>query len=463
MCESVWATDVLNFVLAYQMALAVLDAAAQNAQAAAQTLAEAARVATGATAALLWLGKGRTGTDEEGLYLAARSGPADVECGATATVDQAPEDAALPLTPAPCPESDYAYITLPVEGGGRLKLIFRRQDEPNRALLEVLAPLVRRLGVAVAPPGTGGARHAWLEDALENAGVGIYVLQDGRFRYVNRRFAEMFGYAAAELEGRPYLDVIAEDDRPLVAGKVRAKIDGCEPLTVYSFRGRRKDGSLIYVEVTSSRTTFGGRPAVHGTMVDLTGYWQKEQALRAHLDELSEMTRRLKDVNLRLLKAQRLTARLARTDPLTKLANRRAFARELHKACRHALRTGKPLTVLVLDLDNLKTVNDRFGHQKGDAVLVQAAELLRSELRQKDVVARIGGDEFAVLLPGVDASQGARIADRIRQRSREVLTAMTGIPVGFSVGLASACGDADPDRLLAAADSAMYEDKHKKH
>lgn len=432
----------LNLALAYQTALAVLTAAKGEARAAAPALVEAMVACTGAAAGTLWRDQGAAGTDGAGRRPVARAG----------------ENAGGGEGSAPA-----ARVTLPVAADGTLELVFRPGQAPDRALLDLLAPLVRLLGPVLVEGSPQDIRRAWPQEVIDNAIVGVYVIQDDRFRFVNARFADIFGYTVEELENRPFLDVVADEDKPLVASKVRSKITGEEPVTTYGFRGRRRDGGVVYVEVMSSRTTFLGRPAVQGTLVDLTGHWQKEQALREHLAQIDQMSRRLRQVNLRLVRAQRIATRLARTDPLTGLANRRAFARELHKACRHALRTGKPLTVLVLDLDNLKTVNDRFGHQKGDAVLVQAAELLRSELRQKDVVARIGGDEFAVLLPGVDASQSARIADRIRQRSREVLTAITGIPVGFSVGLAVACGDADPDRLLAAADSAMYEDKQKKH
>jgi len=450
--------SLLNLALAYQTAIAVLEAAGKGTRAAAQALVEAAMLATGAVGGWLWSGEGTGRHGETRLVPVVYAGAADVRCGDFF--------AHPPLTLSPCPESEgYTSIVLPFEGTGGLQLVFTSGEHPDRLLLGVLAPLIRRLGTVASllPAGPYDARRAWLQEVIERAVVGIYVVQDDLLKFVNKRFADLFGYTVKELEGRPYIEVVAEEDRPLVTAKVLAKITGKEPVTAYGFRGRRKDGRLIYVEVMSSRTVYAGRPAIQGTLVDLTERWQQELSLRTHVTELDRMARRLKEINVRLVKAQRLTARLARTDPLTRLANRRAFHKELQKACLNAVRTGSPLTVLVLDLDNLKEVNDRFGHQRGDALLVQAADLLRAELREKDLVARIGGDEFAVLLPGVEAAQATRIAERIRQRSREVLTAATGVPVGFSVGLASACGEfADPDRLFGAADTAMYEDKRKK-
>ncbi|MGQ9497617.1 MAG: diguanylate cyclase domain-containing protein [Desulfotomaculales bacterium] len=449
---------MLNLALAYQVALAVLEAAGNGAQAAAQALVETAVLATGAVGGWFWSGEGTGRHGETRLVPVAHAGAADVRCGDFF--------AHPPLTPSPCPESEgHTCIVLPFTGTGGLQLVFTSGDHPDPSLLTVLAPLVQRLGTVASllPAGPYDARRAWLQEVIERAVVGIYVIQDDRLKFVNNRFAEIFGYTVEELEGRPYTELVAEEDRPLVTAKLLAEITGEEPVTAYGFRGCRKDGRPIYVEVMSSRTVYAGRPAIQGTLVDLTERWQKDLSLRTHVTEVDRVARRLKEINARLVKAQRLTARLARTDPLTKLANQRAFHKELQKACLNAMRTGSPLTVLVLDLDNFKEVNDRFGHQRGDSLLVQAADLLRAELRQKDLVARIGGDEFAVLLPGVDAAQATRVAERIRQRSREVLTAAIGVPVGFSVGLASACGEfADPDRLFRAADTAMYEDKRKK-
>ncbi len=147
--------------------------------------------------------------------------------------------------------------------------------------------------------------------------------------------------------------------------------------------------------------------------------------------------------------AQRHTERLreeALTDPLTRLPNRRALDRQLRRECARGARYDRRFTVVVIDLDGLKAVNDRHGHPAGDAHLRRLADALGRHLRAGDTAFRIGGDEFAVLLPETTADQAASLLDRPRGG---------GAPP-FSWGAATFPDDAtDPERLLAAADDRL--------
>ncbi|MBS1870226.1 MAG: diguanylate cyclase [Actinobacteria bacterium] len=154
-----------------------------------------------------------------------------------------------------------------------------------------------------------------------------------------------------------------------------------------------------------------------------------------------------------------LIARLsdaARTDALTQLPNRRGFRELLDLELERARRGGTPMSVLAGDLDHFKDVNDRAGHHVGDAVLQQVATLLREGLRQIDAPARIGGEEFAVILPGSDAQAAFAVAERLRCHVRDAFADAT-VPLTISFGIASHPQHGETAAsLVRAADEALY-------
>jgi diguanylate cyclase (GGDEF)-like protein len=150
--------------------------------------------------------------------------------------------------------------------------------------------------------------------------------------------------------------------------------------------------------------------------------------------------------------------RLSNEDALTGLANRRRWDAGLAAACAATRADGGPVTVVLIDVDHFKQVNDRHGHAGGDALLRELAGLLRSRVRGTDLAARIGGDELAVLLPGADLDRAVRLAEQLRTDAlalRPLGQDADGVSV--SLGVATAAGaDADPETLLAAADAQLY-------
>ena len=152
-------------------------------------------------------------------------------------------------------------------------------------------------------------------------------------------------------------------------------------------------------------------------------------------------------------------AEAADTDPLTELLNRRGFGRHLELELERAERFETAVSLIIGDLDHFKTINDRFGHQTGDDVLVEVGNVLRSHARRIDSVARIGGEEFALVIPNADSRGAFVTAERLRHRVRDALEARhPGLTMSF--GIASYPKDGESaERLLRCADKSLYAAK----
>jgi diguanylate cyclase (GGDEF)-like protein len=149
--------------------------------------------------------------------------------------------------------------------------------------------------------------------------------------------------------------------------------------------------------------------------------------------------------------------RLATRDSLTGLANRRLFDESLQREVARARRLSTPVSLLVLDVDHFKQVNDTYGHQTGDAVLREVADALVANTKNYDVAARYGGDEFVVLLPGCSRVDAMRVAERVRN---SIARSIDEASVTISAGVATVPDNAtDGERLMTAADAALYEAK----
>ncbi|HEY3798266.1 MAG TPA: GGDEF domain-containing protein [Caulobacteraceae bacterium] len=182
-------------------------------------------------------------------------------------------------------------------------------------------------------------------------------------------------------------------------------------------------------------------PAVQGAIA----------ALVIELDDLRTEVARLK---ARLLEAEAE----ADEDPLTRAKNRRAFIRELKRICAFCLRYEAPASLVYFDLDDLKGVNDRFGHAAGDAALRAVAQRLAANVRESDIVGRMGGDEFAVLLAQADLATATAKAESLARliASEPVQSGEWLAPMRVSFGVRQIDPTADAEGLIADADAAMF-------
>ena len=178
------------------------------------------------------------------------------------------------------------------------------------------------------------------------------------------------------------------------------------------------------------------------------------QTLRCAVEKAQREAALLRREN-RLLECQ------AHQDALTGLANRRAFDDALSKRVAESRETSAALAVVAFDLDHFKSINDRYTHAAGDAVLKDAASVLRAHCRASDLAARIGGEEFVLLLPGADREAACAVAERVRAEvaSREFAALAAGVHVTLSAGVAVFENHGCADELLRAADAALYRAK----
>lgn len=182
--------------------------------------------------------------------------------------------------------------------------------------------------------------------------------------------------------------------------------------------------------------------------------------LQAAAERQAETEQQLRDSQERLRTANRRLEEMVRTDALTGLGNRRLFNERLRQEWKLSRRLGFPLSLLMVDLDHFKAINDRAGHTVGDAVLRHLGALLDSWTRETDTCTRYGGEEFAILLPATPLEQATRLANQLCRRVAETPCGefCLTVSIGISSGIASDAS-MDPSWLLEKADAALYAAK----
>ena len=281
------------------------------------------------------------------------------------------------------------------------------------------------------------------ETFFDQARIGL-ALADLSTRYVrvNRTYAELLGRSPEDLVGVPFSAVLHPEDRDGEASRVTLLLSGQEQALQAEERYVGPDGRALWV-LHGVTTVPGpdGRPAWFAVSAqDITERRRAEEELRALTASLTERAVR---------------------DPLTGLANRTLLEERLRSVLARDARTGQTTAVLFLDLDGFKAVNDQHGHAIGDIVLRTVAERLAGAVRPSDTVARIGGDEFVVLVEGATETTVQHLVERLRRAVAQPIGTLD-LQVGVSIGVAlSHRGDAEPGGLLSAADREMYDEKRR--
>ena len=273
--------------------------------------------------------------------------------------------------------------------------------------------------------------------SFEDAAIGMALVgTDGRFLRTNRSLCNMLGYREVELLGKTFQDITHPEDLDADLDQVRRMLDG--EIRTYQMEKRyfHKEGQVVWVLLSVS--------LVH--------------------DEEGEplyFVSQIQDITERKVLEERLQHR-AFHDYLTDLPNRQLFMDRLGQALRRTGRRHKRIAVLFMDLDGFKVVNDSLGHQVGDLLLTVVAQRLRRCLRPEDTLARFGGDEFVMMIEGLDdPAQAVRVAERITEELRRPFI-MEGRDLYVIASIGISLGDArthDPDDLLREADTAMYRVK----
>lgn len=175
--------------------------------------------------------------------------------------------------------------------------------------------------------------------------------------------------------------------------------------------------------------------------------------------QVAELERKLSERTTELLKKNLELQKLSSTDALTRLPNRMKLDERFHSALKQAERYQVPLSIILLDLDHFKAVNDEYGHQMGDNLLVHLAHLLEQNIRDTDTIGRWGGEEFLLICPGIDLNQAERFSEKLRRLIAETPFDTVGYKTA-SFGIAEyAVGDSETT-LLERADKALYKAKN---
>jgi diguanylate cyclase (GGDEF)-like protein/PAS domain S-box-containing protein len=262
----------------------------------------------------------------------------------------------------------------------------------------------------------------------------------GRLLTFNTATTRMFGYTKDELDNMCIADLIASSERERTfLEDIQSIPSGVAFLS--QLQARRKDSTILPVEISGSAREASGTVFTTLVIRDISERKRAEEALR---------DRKLLEIR-------------ASTDPLTSVLNRGAIIERLKVELLRSERENRPLSLALLDIDHFKSVNDSYGHAVGDAVLHEVVRRINSALRKYDSLGRFGGEEFLLIVPGVDSVKANKVFERIRSMigEHDMKVVSPHIRVTVSLGVVTCRGKASLDELITLADRALYQAKNK--
>ncbi len=263
-------------------------------------------------------------------------------------------------------------------------------------------------------------------------------------------FREITGYGPERgSSSEVWMELVHADDHERVIAAAERLYSGGNREQELEYRIVRADGEIRWVRSYDRQFTSddGKLQLVQGLILDITDE-------RIHQEELQRANDHIQEQN-------RMLARLARTDPLTGLLNRRAMQEQLQREIRMIGRGRRVFSILLLDLDHFKAVNDKYGHRAGDRVLLNLASVLSEQVRGSDIQSRWGGEEFMVLFSGTGIADARRVSEKLLDwfSSHSTVLDDDEIFVTFTGGLVEARDGDTVDTLFARADRALYQGK----
>ncbi|GGD74957.1 sensor domain-containing diguanylate cyclase [Lacimicrobium alkaliphilum] len=267
--------------------------------------------------------------------------------------------------------------------------------------------------------------------------------RNGRIIMCNDQLSQLFGYKKSELIGQTVNILVPETQRKQHQNKLMNYMAEPNRRTmgkIMSLAGQHKNGGLVAVDIMLSPIILEDKTWVICSIRDISELQRLQLSLKHALDK---------------------EKKLARMDSLTNVANRRAFYEFAEKEKDRSLRHSLIFTLVYIDLDNFKLVNDRFGHNTGDKLLKMVASNTLHSIRSSDMLARLGGDEFGILLPETDAALARKMMTRLIRKLEKVMDENQW-PVSFSIGVLT-CQNANTafEDLMKKVDGLMYQIKHQ--